>query len=239
MEMKDRIREARKKKGITQKQLAEIVGVRNSSVCNWEKGLNRPDPDTIELICGALDVTPAYILGMDETDTDILTETVKRLLRYYRMLDDAGKELLVEVAEHEVQRVRTEERLKAYQEKIYEFNNNKRLYTYFNRIACAGKGFVFDDIPIDTVAAEDRPDADYIIGVNGDSMEPTYRDGDKVYVKKTDTIQIGEIGIFIYRNECYIKERGKDGLISHNKSYPDIPGTEDIQCVGKVLGLVK
>ena len=69
-------------------------------------------------------------------------------------------------------------------------------------------------------------------------MQPTYFDGEKVYVEKTDDIFIGDIGIFTRGCDCFIKELGKDKLISHNKAYPDIPASDDIVVVGRVLGKV-
>lgn len=67
----------------------------------------------------------------------------------------------------------------------------------------------------------------------------TFKDGDLVYVQKRQIVETGEIGVFFYNNECYIKEAGEDGLISHNARYKMIPGTERIQCIGKVLGKVE
>lgn len=61
-----KIRNARKALGMTQKELADKVNATNTSVSNWENDLNKPDPDTIELICGALDITPNYLLSMNE-----------------------------------------------------------------------------------------------------------------------------------------------------------------------------
>ena len=73
-------------------------------------------------------------------------------------------------------------------------------------------------------------------------MEPTYFDGDKVLVEKTNGVSIGEIGIFIIGTECFIKEAGKDKLISHNadkEKYPDIiPDERRINTVGRVLGKI-
>lgn len=80
--------------------------------------------------------------------------------------------------------------------------------------------------------------ADFIIGVSGDSMEPTYSDGDLVYVEKRQILNAGEIGIFMINNECFIKEVAEDGLKSHNPKYKTIPGSDSIQCIGKVLGKV-
>ncbi len=40
-----------------------------------------------------------------------------------------------------------------------------------------GQDFIFDDIPTTLIEAPSA-DADFIIGVNGDSMEPDYHDGE-------------------------------------------------------------
>lgn len=61
----DKIREARKAAGLTQRQLAETINVSNTSISNWEKGLSRPDPDTIQNLCWALDVQPNYFFGAE------------------------------------------------------------------------------------------------------------------------------------------------------------------------------
>ena len=112
-----------------------------------------------------------------------------------------------------------------------------RLWAYYGKIACAGTGFIFDDIPTDTIEAPDA-NADFIIGVNGDSMKPDYSDGEKLYIKKVERINPGEVGIFTINNECFLKEYGKDGLVSRNKKYDDIPGNEDVRLIGKVVGKV-
>ena len=57
-------------------------------------------------------------------------------------------------------------------------------------------------------------------------------------LKSVRSLNTGDIGIFMVNNECFIKEAGENGLISHNKKYPIIPGSKHIICVGKVLGKV-
>ena len=54
----DKIREARKAAGMTQRQLADKLEVSNTSISNWEKNLSRPDPDMIQHLCWALTVQP-------------------------------------------------------------------------------------------------------------------------------------------------------------------------------------
>ena len=121
----------------------------------------------------------------------------------------------------------------------------KYYITYYHKLASAGRGeYLFEDIPTDLIAVEDTPvarRADFVIGVIGDSMEPTYHDGDRVFVEKMEEIPTGAIGIFVNGNDCFIKELGTDRLISHNNDkilYPDIPASEEIRCVGLVLGKI-
>ena len=82
--------------------------------------------------------------------------------------------------------------------------------------------------------------ADEIIRVNGDSMEPTYHDGDQVLVCHAERIRPGEIGVFICGDTGYIKEYREDGLHSHNPAYGTMMFTEGdaVRCVGRVLGKV-
>ena len=58
----EKIRDARKSQNLTQRQLAEIIGAKHNSVSDWENDKNKPDPDTIELLCGVLKITPNYLL---------------------------------------------------------------------------------------------------------------------------------------------------------------------------------
>ncbi|GHU83219.1 hypothetical protein FACS1894196_2740 [Clostridia bacterium] len=83
--------------------------------------------------------------------------------------------------------------------------------------------------------------ADEIIPVNGDSMEPTYKDGDLLLVEHTDSLEAGEVGVFVVAGEGFVKEYREDGLYSHNAEYDVIRPTEDdnAHCIGRVLGVVK
>ena len=104
----------------------------------------------------------------------------------------------------------------------------------------AGTGlFVFDDIPTQVIEVPERyKNADFVIGVTGNSMEPKFYDGDKVAVQKTNTISIGDIGVFMHEGNGYIKELGHDKLISLNKECSNIDINETTKCIGKVLGKI-
>lgn len=54
----------RKKSGLTQKQLAEQLGVKNTAVSNWESGTNSIDIETLVNVCKIFDVSINEMYGM-------------------------------------------------------------------------------------------------------------------------------------------------------------------------------
>ena len=52
------LKNARKSKGLTQKELAVRIGAKHNSISNWEKDQNRPGSDMINALCRELSITP-------------------------------------------------------------------------------------------------------------------------------------------------------------------------------------
>ena len=66
----DRIKQLRKKKGVSQSQLAEAIGVKNNTVSTWERGTRKPDFDALQLLSNYFEVSFEYLLGSsDEEET--------------------------------------------------------------------------------------------------------------------------------------------------------------------------
>lgn len=59
----DRIRARRTHLGLTQVQLAEAVGVEQTTVSKWEVGSSRPRHDDISRIAKALKIKPATLFN--------------------------------------------------------------------------------------------------------------------------------------------------------------------------------
>ncbi len=79
---------------------------------------------------------------------------------------------------------------------------------YYDFPASAGTGnFLETESPeeIWVKDTEEAEDADYVIPISGDSMEPSFHDGDKVFVEKMDSIEKGDIGIFVVNGDVFIK----------------------------------
>lgn len=236
------INKLKKEKGLTNAQIAKLSGVTLSTLDKITSGVNtNPKLDTLQSICRVLGCR------LDDFDDRPKIDKVEKysaeesnIIKKYRSLDHDGQEAVKNTLYHEIKRV---EIIQQQTKRIAELEANAEQapklemyrYPYLHRIACAGTGFLFDDIPIDTIEVPYVDGADFIVGVNGDSMEPDYHDGELLYVRKTDWLNIGDVGIFTVRNECYVKEFGEYGLISHNKNYDDIPGDEDVRIIGKVI----
>ena len=81
--------------------------------------------------------------------------------------------------------------------------------------------------------------ANYLIRVQGDSMEPDFPDGCLVAVRHQEEVELGQVGVWVSMGDSYIKRRGKDGLQSINTKYPDMIPSKDTVCRGLVLGVVE
>lgn len=60
----EKIKEARLEKGLTQPQLAKILGVSNGIISIWENNVNEPKATFLKKLAIALDVTSDYLLGL-------------------------------------------------------------------------------------------------------------------------------------------------------------------------------
>lgn len=200
-----------------------------------KRGVNKANISSLIKICEGLniDCESLYygrILPKQELlKSAPLNEKEESVIKKYRSIDMNGKETVDYVLNDIYDRCikETEEKYETVLKPSYQCGLS------------AGTGlYVFDDVPSEQIEVPiEFKDIDFVIGVNGDSMEPTYSNGEKVMIKKQE-VQIGEIGAFMVNGEAYIKERGENGLISHNKKYPIKEFNESmiIECIGKVVG---
>ena len=75
----------RKKKGITQRQLAESIGVKHNSISAWEKGTNAIDIEVLYRICCVLGISISDIYGRyGSYGADDLSFTERQIIEAYR-----------------------------------------------------------------------------------------------------------------------------------------------------------
>lgn len=99
-----RLKEIRKKAGITQQQLGDMVGVTKVSICCYENGTRTPTLETLIDLADSLNVHLNYLLGVDalaidednknntlnlaKDEINLIKELRKHIKLYEKMLDD-------------------------------------------------------------------------------------------------------------------------------------------------------
>lgn len=91
MDLGQAIRILRQKQGLTQGQLAELCGMNDQTISNWEAGKTWPPKGASERVCEALGVPTSYLLLSTIEEQDLPEE--KRVL-YRTLLEPLRNELL-------------------------------------------------------------------------------------------------------------------------------------------------
>ncbi len=224
-----KLREFKKETGVTYKEISNRTGIPLTTVEKIFSGrTNDPKLTMVTDISAVLGHSVNELIpnSTNNTLTDYESQTLSRL----RELDSFGRVRVEETIKSELCRVRAE-------------RNSVQHFTriYYDFPVSAGTGEYLDNrtAVIANLSEEPPCGTDYILRISGNSMEPVYHDGDFIYVNSRDTVEFGEIGIFIAEGSVYMKEYTPQGLKSLNPDYALIKFYDDVRCLGKVIGRLK
>lgn len=243
------IKDARKKKKLTQEQLSKLTGYSQNTISNHENGNRSLDEDNIKTYATALGLTSDDLFeALDIKNSlenkimiiDKKQTKIDNLLDVYNQLEGSRQTKVYNFAEQQ---------LEEQNSNVVQFpvqNNHEEVQAYLS----AGTGilnYYEADKDIIEVPA-DAPEHDWIFKIVGDSMKPLFDTGDIVYVDEfkqgTDTIQNGRIYVVEVDGEAYIKkvyvyeETKILRLVSLNKDYTDLLfnfENSDINFIGRVI----
>lgn len=241
MDFAENLKDYRKNKGITQRDLADIIGTNNTTLSNWEKGISKPDIDTIIKISNYFGISiDDLIFSAEEkkgkvkgkVNGNLLNKIEENteshaVLRKELYQDEQNKELLALQAERGIPLI-PDYAFAGFAPgndiQILELNCEKYVIPHF-------KG------------------ADGLIHVKGSSMYPKYNSGDIVAFKKLS------MGTFFQWNKVYIidteqgllikrVQQADDGehiiLVSDNPNYKPFPlPLTDIYSLAIVVGVIR
>ncbi len=264
MDYIERIKKIKSEKKITNDKLSELTGIPLSTLSKIMAGISdSPKLSNIVAIAEALGCSLDYIVnGTPENNHNYtLFPDEIEFMNTYRTLDNHSRELLNIVARKEAERlsansVEKENTVKYARKKTTEKSAKiltglnsvsgcgKRNILLYDLSVSAGTGVYLDDAETNEISIPDNEKtrvADFALRINGNSMEPKYHDGDIVLVEDTDSVEVGELGIFVLDGNGYFKKFGGDRLISLNEDYGDIllNGYSEIVCCGRVVGRLK
>ena len=226
--MENLLKTKRLEKRLTLEQVGEIVGVGKSTVRKWENGMiENMGRDKIVALSKALDISPLDILGIDKPQES----TTKQILdSVFSKLEEPRQDKVVAYAKSEL-----DEQNKVVNIKDYT-------YDYYDNAVSAGTGQYIGTSQRETITLPVEFDADYVVPVYGDSMEPEYHYGDYIFIESTVNLNDGEIGVFELYGDTYVKqlilEDDHAYLHSLNKKYKDmkVDADSDFRVLGRVVG---
>lgn len=108
IDIAERIKNAREKRGLSQNALAKKAGVAQATINAIERQTKNPSVETLMLIADALDVSVNSLLGKEDIDEIMgLTLDEKQIIHLYRLLPDTGKEKAFRYLLFETKTIRT------------------------------------------------------------------------------------------------------------------------------------
>ena len=258
-----RIKQLKSEKKMTNDELAEKTGIPGGTLSKILAGISEsPKLSNFVAICEALNCSLDYIMyGIEENANNYtLDDDEIAMVERFRTLDQRGRDTVLSVLEKEsdyaqpqreahVKRARilTPEPLQQRLAAAYEQSDNgfgRRTLMLYDLPVSAGSGVALDETAASEITVSDNSrtrEADFALRISGNSMEPRYRDGDILLVQETDTIEFGELGIFMLDGNGFFKVFGGDRLYSLNPEYGDILLKDfmDVRVAGRVIGKLK
>lgn len=234
-----KIKEFRLKRNLTQKELAKLVNVGDTTIANYEKGFRSPKKDTMFDLANAFNVSIDDLFPPIQKDSSSNTPQIQTI---YDELKPPRQAKVLTYAERQLKEQRNEE-----ETKVNEVSEAVQLYSYdyYDHPASAGTGQYLNDVRVERIELPVDIDADFVIPIKGDSMEPDYHDGDLVFIQTSVDLNNGVIGVFNYNGDAYIKQLviDKDQAYLHslNPAYKDMPITPetDFRIIGEVVDLYR
>jgi transcriptional regulator with XRE-family HTH domain len=91
----ENIKRFRLEKGMTQEQLADVMGKHKTAVSNWERGENKMTVTDLEQLCVILGCTPEELIGWEspEEKTKVSADMVAREIMQSPLIKELEKEL--------------------------------------------------------------------------------------------------------------------------------------------------
>ena len=217
----EKLKARRKELKLTQREIAEQLGISFQAYSAWERGVKEPSKEKVAQLENILKVAKGYFTQIE-------------IVRLYHSLSKQGQEKVVLYARNLSQEEQAQ-KVTAMPELLYE-------YRVYERMSAGIGASVYDDRNFDTVYFNEELAHDFASWVSGDSMEPKYQNGSVALIRETGFDYDGAVYAVVCNNQTYIKRvyREENGLrlVSINPKYKDIfiSYEEDPRIVGIIVG---
>ncbi|MBM7153861.1 XRE family transcriptional regulator [Streptococcus suis] len=218
---KERLKNRRNEKKLSQSEIASKIGVNRTAFHNWENGKSIPNQKNLTALAKILDVPVTYF----ESEYNIVNNYLQLSPNNQVKAEEYVEELLISQQTSNVTPLFSVQVLSDVQ-----------------LSAGLGEGF-FDEFETETVYSnEEQYGYDIAAWIEGDSMEPVYKSGEVALIRSNGFDYDGAVYALSWNDSVYIKKlyRDEDGfrMVSLNKDYPEkfIPYEDEPRIVGLVVG---
>ena len=214
----DKLKQKREELCLEQQELAELIGVSKQAYFKWEKGLSKPTKANIAKLEKVLKVPEGY-LSEDEISS------------LYKQLTEPNQEKAITYVRDLIS-----------SQKVISIAEKRSEYRVYEKLSAGIGASVYGDLDYDVVYYNEELPHDFASWVDGNSMEPTYQNGEVALIRETGFDYDGAVYAVVWDSQTYIKKvyREEEGLrlVSINKDYPDkfAPFDENPRVIGKIVG---
>lgn len=218
---KERLKNRRNEKKLSQSEIASKIGVNRTAFHNWENGKSVPNKKNLIALAAILDVPVTYF----ESEYYIVNNYLQLSPDNQIKAEDFVEELLLSQQTSKVTPLFSVQVLSDIQ-----------------LSAGLGEGF-FDEFETETVYSdEEQYGYDFAAWIEGDSMEPVYKSGEVALIRSNGFDYGGAVYALSWNDSVYIKKLYREEygfrMVSLNKDYPEkfIPYEDEPKIVGLVVG---
>ncbi len=232
--MAQNIRRHIEKLGLNAKDFALIMDFKYTTVLDWLNAKTYPRIDKVELMANYFNVDKSDLVEEFKNTSS----PTPQVLHLDRELKEPQHSAWINHGENLLKQQNTVENSKDTVDEPVTYYT----YNYYDQPASAGTGQYLNDVQVETIELPVDVNAEFVVPIYGDSMEPDYSSGDYIFVKPSVNLSDGDIGVFEYYGDAYIKQLliNKSGAFLHslNKNYDDIPidADSDFRIIGEVVG---
>ena len=239
------IRKYLKEQNMSQKQLAELIGIRPSTLSDYLNLRSNPSHGVIQKIADVFDIV--------KSDIDTTYKESNNITTIYDQLQPPRQEKVLNYAEEQLEEQnKNTSKVSSIEDYKIKYNNNlENEKIPFTRIGATGAGIgeeLCDDVIKETVYFDKNEvdeelieTADFCVYVNGDSMEPAIKRDSYAFVRRINEIRNGLVALIIYDGTALIKKLDINGdsidLISLNPKYETIKVEphHQFKLIGKIV----
>ncbi|MCD0938910.1 helix-turn-helix domain-containing protein, partial [Staphylococcus aureus] len=198
---KDRLKQIMSERKISQSELSRRTGIGRNSISDYLNGKYEAKQDKVFELAKALNVNEAWLMGFDISKNRKIENN--DITSIYSKLTPPRQSNVLKYATNQLEEQNNDS------DNLVDFNSYIQEKSEVDIYGCASAGIgerLYNEPISKEFVRGYVPAHDIALKVNGDSMEPLFKNGQIIFIEKSHTIKDGQIGVFIINGDAYVKK---------------------------------